>query len=1517
MTNLYYRLVKKQRLLEVLMILCVLVGQIAFIPQTYSANGEGGTVTFHGNGGTPEQTTAAGSVQGTVLPQNPTLLGFLFNGWNLQENGSGEVFSAGTPVTGNIDVYAQWLPDTYTVYFNGNGGTPALTTAPGSAIGTILPTAPTREGYDFNGYNTRLDGSGAEFTNTTQVEAPVTVWAQWQVKEYNVTFDGNGGKWGENTTYGPVTSTVRGGTELPPVGIFTQDSKLFTGWRSQDNIVFTPESPVNKDLLVYANWDWDTYQVRYIANGGAFQNGEWTVVKEGDAFHGVIEEAQPDNPTRSGYRFKGWYKDIQGTSPFNAYIDVTGDMDVFAKWEPTGYTVTFDGNGGTPARSTAAGTENGTALPANPSKSPFSFHSWNTKPDGSGEVFTATTPVTADITVYAMYSPFLITYDGNGGTPAYQIGRKDDKESVMRDGYTLKSWNTKANGSGIQFDDNTVVDKPTTVYAQWEKDTYTVTLDGGESGAQIGSSTTCQVNASVDGIEFPATPAKEGYQFGFWCSDQSGYGGKVYHEDTPFIADTNIVYAVMLPDPNPNLEPQGDEKKDGNWIYRINNHESCTILKYLGRESNVTVPDKFKCQSCTDTAGEDVYHPVTGIAENAFWYNYYLQDLTLHAGITVIPQDAFRNCVNLQSVNGLNKVTSIGNNAFRNCFKLKSIGSINDLQQIGDFCFLNCIELDAAALPTGLTSIGREAFFNAGLQAVDIPASVQNIGDSVFENCARLSRVGISAALSINYGTRMFYNCDSLTDVNLTGMQSLGSYMFADCDALQQISLPGSVTSGGVSAFENCDNLKTIAFSVNMTSIPEKMFMRCVNIESLAIPAQITQIGDSAFAGCSRLASVIFADNGTQTIQDGAFEGCGSLRSVKLPTSLANTGFYVFNRDFQLTSLYYPVAAPPALPESSTDYNHLGNLDTFNGKYYFKIYYHTKNYDNWKSVNGDKVYEIPVCTVTLHHYNGSTEKQLLELYPNTRKAITPPLPLVRPETVFSGWYKNEARTQLCDFNSEVFTDDIDLYDGWGGKVVSITLNYNNGEAPQIITTQNNGKILVLNTPSQEGYRFSGWALSPAGTQYVSTDTVFTEDTQLYAQWVPLRYLVQFLGNGGTPVITNTKATISTTGQSGIVLPANPTRPGYSFAGWEDINGDALDLNKQVTELPYFKKGIVIIKARWQKDTYNVVFNGSGGTPASQTVSANVDGVAIPGAPVLTNYVFTGWCMNDTGLICLTCDAKIVKDTNVLAQWEPRKCLVSFNTQGGSEVASRNVDYTTCIDAPDPAPNKAGYTFAGWFKDNAGQSPWDFDKDMVLANTVLFAGWQKQGGGSTSYTITFNPQQGTVSPATITVVVGQPYGELPVPTRNDYTFAGWYTGVNGAGTKVMPTDTVNLQNDITLHALWQAEGVDECFIATAAFGSKLEPAVVVLREFRDRILLTNNMGRAFVKFYYNNSPPLAQIIAGHTGLKYLTRGFLIIPVIIAYGILHPLPTALLATAIIIVWYIKKHRRVPFPNVDKEC
>ena len=137
-------------------------------------------------------------------------------------------------------------------------------------------------------------------------------------------------------------------------------------------------------------------------------------------------------------------------------------------------------------------------------------------------------------------------------------------------------------------------------------------------------------------------------------------------------------------------------------------------------------------------------------------------------------------------------------------------------------------------------------------------------------------------------------------------------------------------------------------------------------------------------------------------------------------------------------------------------------------------------------------------------------------------------------------------------------------------------------------------------------------------------------------------------------------------------------------------------------------------------------------------------------------------------------------------------VVTFNPDNGEPAFTQNVEYEGKATEP-AAPEKTGYTFDGWYLGEA-EEPFSFDT-AITSDITLTAKWKLN-----TYTVTFDPNGGSVDPTSKTVTFGEPYGELPVPTRKGYTFDGWYTEAED-GTVVTADTTVTATTDHTLYAHW--------------------------------------------------------------------------------------------------------------------
>jgi uncharacterized repeat protein (TIGR02543 family) len=290
-----------------------------------------------------------------------------------------------------------------------------------------------------------------------------------------VTFDADGG------TPATQTRTVESGGSIGISNMPSdpaRDGYVFDGWRTGQNgggTEFTDSTTVTGDRRVYAKWTAIQYTVSFDADGGS-PAAQTRMVNSGDS---IGDSNMPPDPVKTGFAFDGWYTEQNGGgTPFTASTIVTADSAVYATWRILQHTVTFDADGGSPARQTkrvvngdSIGNSN---MPPNPVKSGHTFSGWHKGRDGGGTEFTATTTVTGDMVVYADWravsaSECTVLFDPNGGSSAAEI-RTVRKNSYVGDmpsdpvmsGYTFNGWRTGQN-SGISFTALTLVIENLTV----------------------------------------------------------------------------------------------------------------------------------------------------------------------------------------------------------------------------------------------------------------------------------------------------------------------------------------------------------------------------------------------------------------------------------------------------------------------------------------------------------------------------------------------------------------------------------------------------------------------------------------------------------------------------------------------------------------------------------------------------------------------------------------------------------------------------------------------------------------------------------------------------------------------------------------------------------------------------------------------------------------------------------------------------------------------------------------------
>ena len=286
-------------------------------------------------------------------------------------------------------------------------------------------------------------------------------------------------------------------------------------------------------------------------------------------------------------------------------------------------------------------------------------------------------------------------------------------------------------------------------------------------------------------------------------------------------------------------------------------------------------------------------------------------------------------------------------------------------------------------------------------------------------------------------------------------------------------------------------------------------------------------------------------------------------------------------------------------------------------------------------------------------------------------------------------------------------------------IYNVTFQSNGGAAVTKQSIFKGGKVVEPAEPTFAGNNFLGWFSDSALSQpwNFETDTV-QSDMTLYAKWSD-QCNVYFMGWAGasTPLDTMTVTNGS------IIMPDTcPSAP-------IDIKVDGWYKDTSFTEVWDFDNDTVTesdtyIYADWEYKTYTLTFETNGGsTVESQTIQYG-NTATLPADPTKIGFYFTGWFNEHyPDGYDWSNQAGFTHDMTLYAGWSAQAYTVTFESNGGSSVSSKNAAYDTMITAPI-APTKLGFKFIGWYKESELENEWVFTADKVSDNLTLYAKWQE-------------------------------------------------------------------------------------------------------------------------------------------------------------------------------------------------
>ena len=348
----------------------------------------------------------------------------------------------------------------------------------------------------------------------------------------------------------------------------------------------------------------------------------------------------------------------------------------------------------------------------------------------------------------------------------------------------------------------------------------------------------------------------------------------------------------------------------------------------------------------------------------------------------------------------------------------------------------------------------------------------------------------------------------------------------------------------------------------------------------------------------------------------------------------------------------------------------------------------------------------PAVTFYYGDYEGAPES--FTSFCDDNGKVTPPEDPTRMGYEFAGWIKEDGSS--IDFSNALFTGNANVSAKWEPITVSVSLDLDGGTSEDTSPlTATTGTVLSVQDPIKTGYTFVGWFTDEANeTEYDMENTIFTDDFTLHAKWKANVYTITFDSDNGSAV-----EIMEIEYGDYIVIPDDPVRDGYVFAGWF-IDGNLYDFSSPVTSN-------LNLKATWNK-ILSVFVHVNGEIVKTIQMEAGkvlsedmLEDISFP-----ENLELIQWSTTEEGEDSYDFSVPLVDDIDIYAILDVKMLTVTFMYSDSYVLFTENIEYGSSVEKPKNPDLSPDY-FKHWSLSPDGE-PFDFTSSIthdITLHCVIF------------------------------------------------------------------------------------------------------------------------------------------------------------------------------------------------------